>query len=319
VDIDERFAAIEEALEEIERIAPSRLETERDRLESAIQELARGVAVNPDRLAQEIAILAERWDINEELVRFRSHISEQRGDSAPGSGDQGGGGAAARAGGERRVTGRGVTLAGSAFPVIFAAPSGAGKTSIAHALRESRDDVEFSISATTRPPRPGERDGVDYFFHSEKEFRRMIDAGELLEWAVVHGNLYGTPRRNLEGAASRGSHLILDIDVQGSRLVRSQVPEAVSIFVLPPSGGELARRLIGRGSETEEVRRRRLTAAREELLAAKEFDYVVVNDSLDHAVALVGTILAAERQRISRIPSLQSFVDGLVAEVDEEL
>jgi guanylate kinase len=203
--------------------------------------------------------------------------------------------------------------------VIFAAPSGAGKTSIAHALRAARDDVEFSISSTTRPPRPGEREGVDYFFHSEEEFRRMIDAGELLEWAVVHGNLYGTPRRNLDGAAGRGHHLLLDIDVQGSRLVRGQVPEAVSIFVLPPSGAELARRLIGRGSETGELRRRRLTAAREELLAAKEFDYVVVNDSLEHAVETVGTILAAERQRISRIPALQGFVAGLVAEVDQHL
>ena len=210
-------------------------------------------------------------------------------------------------------------LGGPVFPVIFAAPSGAGKTSIAHALRAARQDVEFSISATTRPPRPGERDGVDYFFHSEEEFRRMIDAGELLEWAVVHGNLYGTPRRNLDGAAGRGHHLLLDIDVQGSRLVRGQVPDAVSIFVLPPSGTELARRLIGRGSETGEVRRKRLTAAREELLAAAEFDYVVVNDSLDHAVETVGTILAAERQRISRIPALQAFVAGLVAEVDQHL
>ena len=205
------------------------------------------------------------------------------------------------------------------FPVIFAAPSGAGKTSIAHALGRVRDDVEFSVSATTRPPRAGESDGVDYFFRTEEEFRRMIDAGEMLEWAVVHGNLYGTPRRNLEDAAGRGHHLLLDIDVQGSRLVRAQVPDAVSIFILPPSGAELVRRLAARGSETEEVRQRRLNAAREELRAAHEFDYVVVNDDLDRAVQTVCTILAAEEQRTERLPQAAEFVKELVAEVDRHL
>jgi guanylate kinase len=208
---------------------------------------------------------------------------------------------------------------GAAFPVIFAAPSGAGKTSIARVLRERRSDVEFSVSATTRAPRPGERHGVDYFFHAEEEFRRMIDAGDLLEWAVVHGHLYGTPRRNLADAAGRGKHLILDIDVQGSRLVRKQVPGAVAIFVLPPSGEELVRRLSGRRSESDEVQRRRLRAARDELLAVTEFDYVLVNEDLAASVDQVGAILAAERRRISRIEALAGFVEGLVAEVDEHL
>ena len=208
---------------------------------------------------------------------------------------------------------------GGVFPVIFAAPSGAGKTSIARTLRERRDDVEFSISATTREPRPGERHGVDYFFHTEDEFHRMVDAGELLEWAMVHGHLYGTPRRNLEEAAARGCHLILDIDVQGSRLVRKAVPEAVAVFVLPPSGVELARRLVARSSEPEEVQRRRLAAARDELAAAREFDYVVINEDLERAVACVGMILEAERQRIARMIDLRDFVDRLVYEVDEHL
>lgn len=210
-------------------------------------------------------------------------------------------------------------LQGAVFPIVFAAPSGAGKTSIARALREWRDDVVFSVSATTRPPRPGERDGVDYFFRSEEEFRRMIDADELLEWAMVHGNLYGTPRRNVEEAAARGVHLILDIDVQGSRLVRKQVPGAVTIFVLPPSGDELVRRLIDRRSESEEVQRRRLVGARDELRAVAEFDYVLVNDDLQACVDRVGTILAAERQRISRMEALSDFVDKLVTEVDGHL
>jgi guanylate kinase len=217
------------------------------------------------------------------------------------------------------VTAAAKRLTGDVFPVIFAAPSGAGKTSIARMLRRTRNDVEFSVSATTRAPRRAEKEGVDYFFRSEEEFRRMIEVDELLEWAVVHGNFYGTPRRNLDAAAARERHLILDIDVQGSRQVRSQIPEAISIFVLPPSGRELARRLTGRDSETLEVRQRRLSAAREELLAVREFDYAIVNDNLERAVQAVTTILAAERRRISRISALPAFVKSLVDEVDEQL
>lgn len=206
-----------------------------------------------------------------------------------------------------------------AFPVIFAAPSGAGKTSIARALRERRSDVVFSISATTRPPRDYEQEGVDYFFRSEPEFRRMITEGELLEWAEVHGNLYGTPSGNLEAARARGQHLVLDIDVQGSRSVRHEVPEAVSIFVLPPSGVELTRRLEGRGSEDPAVRRRRLQAARDELEAAEEFDYVIINEDVDASVDAVEAILSAERHRRARLPDLRGFVSALSAEVDEYL
>lgn len=209
--------------------------------------------------------------------------------------------------------------AGPSFPVIFAAPSGAGKTSIARALRARRDDVVFSISATTRPPRHYERDGVDYFYHPEAEFRRMIAAGELLEWAEVHGNLYGTPARNLAEARADGRHLILDIDVQGSRQVKDRVPDAISIFVLPPSGLELIRRLVGRGSEDGEVRRRRLLAARDELAAAAEFDYVVVNHDLEEAVSTVECILSAENHRSRRMTELETFVTGLGDEVNEYL
>lgn len=205
------------------------------------------------------------------------------------------------------------------FPVIFAAPSGAGKTSIAHALAERRSDVEFSISATTRAPRVYETDGVDYHFRSESEFRKMIDDGALLEWAQVHGNFYGTPRRNLEDARDRGRFLILDIDVQGSRQVKDAVPEAVSIFVLPPSGAELARRLTSRGSEERAVRERRLRAARDEIRAASEFDYVIVNDSVDRAVDLVEAVLAAESHRVNRSAGLGDLVERLCIEVDESL
>jgi len=205
------------------------------------------------------------------------------------------------------------------FPVIFAAPSGAGKTSIAQALRVRRDDVTFSISATTRAPRAYERQGVDYFFRSEAEFRQMIDAGELLEWAQVHGHLYGTPRQNLDQALERSHFLILDIDVQGSRQVRAAVPEAISIFVLPPSGGELARRLAGRGSEDQTVRMRRLRAARDEIRSVAEFDYVIVNQDVESSVALVERILDSERLRVSRVVGMDAEIERLCAEVDQFL
>lgn len=209
-----------------------------------------------------------------------------------------------------------LSLESRPFPVIFAAPSGAGKTSIAQALRARRVDIAFSISATTRPPRAYERDGVDYHFRSEEEFRRMIDAGELLEWARVHDNYYGTPRQNLDDALAAGRYLILDIDVQGSRQVRRLVPDAVSIFVLPPSGVELARRLVGRGSEDAAVRARRLRAARDEIAAVTEFDYVLVNEDVERSVDAVEGILAAESHRARRIPSLAESVDRLCGEVD---
>lgn len=209
-----------------------------------------------------------------------------------------------------------VTLVSRPFPVVFAAPSGAGKTSIAQALRARREDVCFSVSATTRAPRSYERDGVDYFFRSEQDFRKMIEAGELLEWANVHGNYYGTPRQNLDDALASGQYLILDIDVQGSRQVKSLVADAVAIFVLPPSGEELARRLVGRGSEEPAVRERRLRAAREEIRSVSEFDYVIVNRDVEESVDIVERILAAEAQRTRRVPVLSEAVRNLCAEVD---
>ncbi|MEX2572242.1 MAG: guanylate kinase [Gemmatimonadota bacterium] len=202
------------------------------------------------------------------------------------------------------------------FPIIFAAPSGAGKTTIARELSVRREDVEFSISATTRPPRPGERDGVDYFFRSEAEFRDLIAGGQLLEWAEVHGKLYGTPRVNLEHAGSRGHFLLLDVDVQGSRQIKAAVPEAVSIFVLPPTGAELARRLMGRASEDQAVQRRRLQAARQELSAALEFDFLIINQSVPEAADAVEQIMAAESLRTSRADGLEPRVASLIAGVD---
>lgn len=201
------------------------------------------------------------------------------------------------------------------FPLILAAPSGAGKTSIAHALRERRPDVVFSVSATTRPPRIGEVHGRDYWFVDEPEFRRMEGAGELVEWATVHDHLYGTPWRNVEEAVAQGRFLLLDIDVQGARQIRERIPDAVSIFVLPPSATTLADRLFARGSEDQATRQRRLRAAAEELRAAPGFDYVVVNDRLDLATEAVRRILESESRRTSRISGLAAACEQIAAEV----
>ena len=178
-----------------------------------------------------------------------------------------------------------------ARPVVLAAPSGAGKTTIARRLVGEGSDFVFSISATTRPPRPGERDGVDYLFTDGEGFRAMVERGELAEWAEVHGRHYGTPVRNLEEAAARGLYPLLDIDVQGARQIRARVPDALLVFVLPPSARVWLARLRGRGTEAVDDLRRRLRTAARELDAVREFDVVVVNDDLDGAVARVRDVV----------------------------
>ncbi len=164
----------------------------------------------------------------------------------------------------------------------------------------SRTDVRFSVSATTRPPRPGERDGADYRFLSRDSFDALIESDGFLEWAEVHGELYGTPRETLVRASEGGSHMLLDIDVQGARQVREREPASVLVFLLPPTAEILVKRLRQRGSEDDEKVRRRLRTALSELEAVKEFDYVVVNDDLDLTVSAVEAILDAEGHRTER-------------------
>jgi guanylate kinase len=182
-----------------------------------------------------------------------------------------------------------VTGAPSAPPptrlVVLAGPTAVGKGTVATAVREEHPEVWISVSATTRPPRPGEIDGVHYRFVSDEEFDRMIEDDELLEWAVVHkAARYGTPRRAVEQALAAGRPAMLEIDLQGARQVRQSMPEALFVFLKPPSWEELVRRLVGRGTETEDERTRRLDTAREEMAAEGEFDVTIVNHEV-HAAA----------------------------------
>jgi guanylate kinase len=169
--------------------------------------------------------------------------------------------------------------------VVLAGPTAVGKGSVAAAVRERHPDVWISVSATTRSPRPGEQEGVHYYFVSDDEFDAMVERGELLEWAVVHkAARYGTPRGPVEEALAAGRLALLEIDLQGARQVRSTMPDALFVFLKPPSWDELVRRLVGRGTETESERSRRLETAQEELAAEREFDVTVVNHEI-HAAA----------------------------------
>jgi len=185
-------------------------------------------------------------------------------------------------------------------PLVLSGPSGGGKTSVCSELLRRRDDVEFSISATTRAPRPGETHGRHYRFVSHERFAGMTETGELIEWAEVHGELYGTPRDQLDACLAAGRTLLLDIDVQGARGIRQHVADAVLVFLLPPSAESMLGRLRGRGSEDEETLQRRMRSALAELEAVSEFDYAVVNEELDATVDAVEAILEAERRAVTR-------------------
>jgi guanylate kinase len=169
--------------------------------------------------------------------------------------------------------------------VVLAGPTAVGKGTVAADLRAHHPEVWISVSATTRRPRPGEQNGVHYWFVSDEEFDRMIADGDLLEWAVVHGqNRYGTPRQPVDLALASDQPALLEIDLQGARQVRASMPEALFVFLEPPSWDELVRRLVGRGTEDEAERERRLATAREELAAQAEFDVSIVNREV-HAAA----------------------------------
>ena len=204
-------------------------------------------------------------------------------------------------------------MSGGPFPIVMSAPSGGGKTTIARLLMERRKDVGYSVSCTTRAPRPGERDGVDYHFLSRQEFDAKASHGELAEWAEVHGNRYGTLRSAIRDVMDAGRHVMLDIDVQGARQLTAAFPESVTIFIVPPSVEVLVARLRGRKSESEDTLALRLRNARDELLEAERYQYVVENDDLEHAFGRVNAILDAESLTRERRPALGGEVVAVIA------
>ncbi len=184
---------------------------------------------------------------------------------------------------------------------ILSAPSGAGKTTLIKRLMKVFPDLILSVSYTTRKPRSGEIPGQDYFYVAQKKFELMRTKGEFVEWANVHGNLYGTPQRPLEKSIRSGRDILLDIDVQGNKKVKARYPNSVSIFLLQPSWKELERRLALRGTDGRETIRQRLQDARRELREIKNYDYFIVNREIQHALELLKSVVVAERMRVFRV------------------
>ena len=189
----------------------------------------------------------------------------------------------------------GMTRRGNLF--VISAPSGSGKTTLVRRLLDTLDDVQFSISFTTRSVRGSERDGIDYHFVAKADFRSKIEDGEFLEWAEVHGNLYGTSKIETEKIRDGGEDILMDVDVQGATQVRKAQPDAVTLFIMPPSFGVLEERLRGRRQDSDKVIEGRLDEARHEIHHYKDYDYVLVNDSVERTSDLFKAIVLAERMR----------------------
>ncbi len=196
--------------------------------------------------------------------------------------------------------------------IVVSGPSGAGKGTVCAAFLERNSDVAYSVSATTRAPRPGEQEGVNYYFLSRDEFERMIEHGELLEWAEVYGNYYGTPLKKIEERLSQGQDILLEIDTQGALNVQKKIPDGVYVFILPPSIEELAKRLRGRGTDSEEEVARRLSAAAGEIAVAKEYAYTIVNDTVERSVHTLSAIVSAEHARTcNNLEKIEEMIKGV--------
>jgi guanylate kinase len=201
------------------------------------------------------------------------------------------------------------------FLLVLSAPSGGGKTTIAKMLLQGRDDLGYSVSATTRMKRPDEKDGMDYYFLSRDEFLRRRESGEFLEWATYGGELYGTLKSEIERIFAQGRHAVLDVEIEGARQIRRNFPNSLLLFVLPPSADALMQRLVGRKTEDPALLRDRIVRAAEELKAVDEYDYAILNDDLVVAVAQVAAILEAESWRVARQDTLPDFVEELRRDV----
>ena len=184
---------------------------------------------------------------------------------------------------------------------VVSAPSGAGKTTLCRDVRRRVPNLAYSVSVTTRAPRPGEMDGTDFHFVAAPRFREMLDRGEFAEWATVHGNLYGTRARTLEDALNDGRDVLLDVDTQGAAQLRARYPEAVLVFITAPSMAELEQRLRERGADGDTEIERRLRRAREEIALWREYQYLIVNRDLKEAVEQLEAIVLAERCRTARL------------------
>jgi len=194
--------------------------------------------------------------------------------------------------------------------IVLSGPSGVGKGTVCQALRKRMPELVYSVSATTRPPRQGELDGVNYFFKQRDQFLKMIEQDELLEWAEYVGHYYGTPRRFVQDTLDQGKDIVLEIEVQGAMKVREKFPDGVFIFLLPPSLEELRQRITGRGTESQETIADRLHAAESELGLIDRYDYAVLNDQIDKACSRIEAIITAEHCRKERmLPRLKSLVE----------
>lgn len=205
------------------------------------------------------------------------------------------------------------------FPVVLSAPSGVGKTTIARRLLAARDDVGYSISATTRLPRGEERHGVDYYFLTEDEFAAREARGDFAEWAVVHGRRYGTLRSEVERVLGEGRHVLMDIDVQGAAQFVRTFPDSVLVFILPPSVEVLVDRLRSRATESDAQLAERLRNAHAEFQEAGRYHHLVVNDDLDRAVSEVSAIIDGKCRNRERVQALDAQVAGLIAQLEAQI
>jgi guanylate kinase len=214
---------------------------------------------------------------------------------------------------ERDIRRRGIML-------VLSSPSGAGKTTLTRNLLEQEENVSLSISVTTRARRPSEIEGVHYYFLSARRFETMRDSGELLEWAEVHGNFYGTPREPVEKALAEGSDVLFDIDWQGTRqLLEKMRDDVVTVFVLPPSAEELKARLERRAEDSKTIIAQRLHNALEEIAHWREYDYILVNRDLDKSFARLRAILTAERLKRVKMLDLKNFVEDILTDLKKIL
>jgi guanylate kinase len=201
------------------------------------------------------------------------------------------------------------------FPLVLSSPSGGGKSTIARQLLQGREDLGYSVSATTRKPRAGETEGRDYFFLTRQDFVARRERAEFVESATYAGEYYGTLNSEFKRLFGEGKHPVLDIEIDGARQIIEKYPDAVRVFVLPPSGAELVERLKGRNTEPPEVLKRRLDRAAVELAAAGEYDYVIVNDDIVTAVSHVAAIIDAEARKVKRQTNLKAMIEGIRRDV----